>query len=119
MVRSEKAGLGKTLYKNRLVERLNEYHSTADDDEFPLSITIPLNQEELGFNEISSKFMDFTLQDIVYPRILHIDVACGVPDYILSYYEPPYTIDKCFCMMVYIHCICHFAPRKNLQNMMN
>jgi hypothetical protein len=101
VIKSEKAGLGKTLFKDRLVQQLSECHPTADDEEFPLSITIPLDQEEIRFNEISRKFMNFTLQDIVYPRILHIDVACGV--LIIYFYDfSPWADMGQFCLICHV-----------------
>ncbi|XP_061196022.1 E3 ubiquitin-protein ligase rnf213-alpha-like [Saccostrea echinata] len=85
VVKSNRAGLGKTLHKNRLVEQLRIHYPSADEEEFPLTYSIPLSQKDHDFTEVSRKFMDYTLSpDIIYPRIFHIDVASGIDEGVAS-----------------------------------
>lgn len=79
MVKSEKAGLGKTLYKKRLSEKIVEQFQTSDQKDIPMSITIPLSQKEMDMLAVSNRIIQFTLpKDVSFPRIFHIDVAYGV-----------------------------------------
>lgn len=82
VVKSEKAGMGKSLYKTRLAEKLLESNANEVLEGFPLSMTIPLSQKQIEMSEVSSKILTCTLpDDVSYPRIFHIDIAYGVTQY--------------------------------------
>ncbi|XP_062570770.1 E3 ubiquitin-protein ligase RNF213-like [Saccostrea cucullata] len=86
VVKSDRAGLGKTLHKNRLVEQLKIHYPSADEDEFPVTYSIPLSQKDHDFADVSRKLMDYTLSpDIISPRIFHIDVASGMDEGVASF----------------------------------
>ncbi|XP_062570766.1 E3 ubiquitin-protein ligase RNF213-like isoform X2 [Saccostrea cucullata] len=83
IVKSERAGLGKTLYKNRLVEKLLEKHTIGVGEDFALSITIPISQKQIDKSEVSKKFLESTMpDDLTFPRIFHIDIAYGVERFV-------------------------------------
>lgn len=82
-VRSERAGMGKTLYKTRLSDKLSKKYPVGVFDGLPSSITIPLSQKQIEMSEVSNKFLQCTLpRDASYPRIFHIDIAYGVSKYL-------------------------------------
>lgn len=79
VVKSEKAGMGKSLHKKRLTEKLQTKNPIGVVEDFPLSVTIPLSQKQIDVVEVSSRILKCTLpNDISYPRIFHIDIAYGV-----------------------------------------
>lgn len=79
VVNSEKAGMGKSLYKTRLAERLIERYTVEVLKGYPLSITIPLSQKQIEMSEVSNRIIECTLPDgVLYPRLFHIDIAYGV-----------------------------------------
>lgn len=78
-MKSQNAGMGKSLYKTRLAERLLERHPVRVLECFPLSITIPLSQKQIEESEVSNRIIECTLPDgVLYPRLFHIDIAYGV-----------------------------------------
>ena len=82
-VRSDRAGMGKTLYKTRLTDKLSKKYPVGVVDGLPSSITIPLSQKQIEMSEVSNKFLQCTLpKDVSYPRIFHIDIAYGVSKYV-------------------------------------
>lgn len=86
VVKSEKAGMGKSLYKTRLAERLVERYSVEVFKGFPLSITIPLSQKQIEMSEVSNRILECTLPDgVLYPRLFHIDIAYGVNLNLMNY----------------------------------
>lgn len=79
VVKSEKAGMGKSLHKKRLTEQLQAKNPTGVVEDFPLSVSIPLSQKQLDVVEVSNIILKYTLpNDVSYPRIFHIDIAFGV-----------------------------------------
>lgn len=78
-MKSKKAGMGKSLHKTRLAERLLKRHPVRVLEGFPLSITIPLSQKQIEMSEVSNRIIECTLPDgVLYPRLFHIDIAYGV-----------------------------------------
>lgn len=97
VVKSEKAGLGKTLYKTRLSEKIFEQFQTSNQEDFPLSITIPLSQKEMDMLAVSNRLLQFTLpKDVSLPRIFHIDVAYGVGFFVMISRKCSYSIGYLF-----------------------
>lgn len=79
VVKSEKAGMGKSLHKKRLTEKLLKKNPIGVLDDFPLSVTIPMSQKQIDVVEVSNRILKCTLpNDVSYPRIFHIDIAYGV-----------------------------------------
>lgn len=86
-MKSEKAGMGKSLYKTRLAERLLERHAVGVIEGFPLSVTIPLSQKLIEISEVSNRLIECTLPDgVLYPRLFHIDIAYGVKIHLVNYF---------------------------------
>lgn len=82
VVKSEKAGMGKSLHKKRLAEKLMNKNPIGVVEDFPLSVTIPLSQKQIDVVEVSNRILRFTLpNDVSYPRIFHIDIAYGVKQF--------------------------------------
>lgn len=85
-MRSEKAGMGKSLHKKRLTEKLQTKNPIGAVEDFPLSVTIPLSQKQIDVVEVSSRILKCTLpNDMLYPRIFHIDIAYGVKQHFCIY----------------------------------
>jgi hypothetical protein len=102
VVKSERAGMGKTLYKTRLVERLSKEYQVGKEDS-PLSVTIPLSQEKVDFPDVSKQFLNCTVAGgFIHPRIIHIDIAHGVRKrenyyylFFLKRFQPAFLITRC------------------------
>ncbi|XP_078327262.1 E3 ubiquitin-protein ligase rnf213-alpha-like isoform X2 [Crassostrea virginica] len=78
VVKSERAGLGKTLYKIRLDEKLQQLYSHLEEEFTQFSFTIPLSREQ-NANDVSRKFIECTSTGTLeIPRIIHIDVATKI-----------------------------------------
>lgn len=78
-MKSERAGVGKSLYKTRLTERLIEKPKTTAVADRSLSITIPLSQKKIKMSEVSNRILKSTLPiDASHSRIFHIDISFGV-----------------------------------------
>lgn len=91
-MRSGKAGMGKSLYKTRLAERLLERYAVGVHEDFPLSITIPLSQKHIQMSEVSNRIIECTLPNgVLYPRLFHIDIAYGVKHLLNHFIEPKYS----------------------------
>lgn len=133
-VRSDRAGMGKTLYKTRLTNKLSKKYPVGVVDDQPSSISIPLSQKQIEMSEVSNKFLQCTLpEDASYPRIFHIDIAYGVSKYVnmLSYsmlrflhVHPPrlfYTqfgkhFFKTVFYVYYLKIYYWFLPKVNIEN---
>lgn len=77
VIKSSRAGVGKTLYKNRLVEKLQQ--------SFPRAIkrkvvhSIPLHGKSVDVSRVVGKLLDDTPEPGKgIPRIIHFDVAYEV-----------------------------------------
>ncbi|VDI37174.1 Hypothetical predicted protein, partial [Mytilus galloprovincialis] len=76
VVKSWRAGIGKTLYKTRMVENLQQQISNMEN-----SITIPLHEKTLNNDEIMDIFKDEISPPQDYrPRIFHIDISHEVQE---------------------------------------
>ncbi|XP_052062678.1 E3 ubiquitin-protein ligase rnf213-alpha-like isoform X2 [Mytilus californianus] len=76
VVKSWRAGIGKTLYKMRMVESLQQQVPTMEN-----SITIPLHEKALNNDEIMDIFKDEISPPQDYrPRIFHIDISHEVQE---------------------------------------
>lgn len=85
-MKSERAGVGKSLYKTRLTEGLIEKHKGTAVAACSLSITIPLSQKKMEMSEVSNRIIKSTLPtDASYSRIFHIDISYGVNEIFLIY----------------------------------
>lgn len=92
-MRSEKAGMGKSLHKKRLTEKLQTKNPIGAVEDFPLSVTIPLSQKQIDVVEVSSRILKCTLpNDVLYPRIFHIDIAYGVKQHFFAFIKKIKTI---------------------------
>lgn len=86
VVKSEKAGMGKSLHKKRLTEKLENKNPIGVVEDFPLSVTIPLSQKQIDVVEVSNRILKCTLpNDVSYPRIFHLDIAYGVKQLFLIF----------------------------------
>ncbi|CAG2246214.1 RNF213 [Mytilus edulis] len=75
-VKSWRAGVGKSLYKKRMVENLVKQVSSTQN-----SITIPLHEKTLNNDEITDVFREEILPPQKYrPRIFHIDISHEVQE---------------------------------------
>ncbi|XP_052062754.1 E3 ubiquitin-protein ligase rnf213-alpha-like isoform X2 [Mytilus californianus] len=76
VVKSWRAGVGKSLYKKRMVESLLKQVSSTQN-----SITIPLHEKTLNNDEIMDVFKEEILPPQKYrPRIFHIDISHEVQE---------------------------------------
>ncbi|OPL22201.1 hypothetical protein AM593_08169, partial [Mytilus galloprovincialis] len=76
VVKSWRAGVGKSLYKKRMVENLVKQVSSTQN-----SITIPLHEKTLNNDEIMDVFREEILPPQKYrPRIYHIDISHEVQE---------------------------------------
>ncbi|XP_063441660.1 E3 ubiquitin-protein ligase rnf213-alpha-like [Mytilus trossulus] len=76
VVKSWRAGVGKSLYKKRMVESLVKQVSSTQN-----SITIPLHEKTLNNDEIMDVFKEEILSPQKYrPRIFHIDISHEVQE---------------------------------------
>ena len=76
VVQSNRSGVGKTLYKDRLAARLRQ---TYPREQLPLCITIPLHSREAHAEDIAACLLEHTLDPkAVVPRIIHLDVSYQV-----------------------------------------
>lgn len=108
-VRSDRAGMGKTLYKTRLTDKLSKKYPVGVVDDQPSAISIPLSQKQIEMSEVSHKFLQCTLpEDASYPRIFHIDIAYGVSKYVISYHIP------CCASFMYIPRDCFILNLENI-----
>lgn len=93
VVKSEKAGMDKSLHKKRLTEKLENKNPIGVVEDFPLSVTIPLSQKQIDVVEVSSRILKCTLpNDVLYPRIFHIDIAYGVKQHFFAFIKKIKTI---------------------------
>ncbi|XP_052062680.1 E3 ubiquitin-protein ligase rnf213-alpha-like isoform X2 [Mytilus californianus] len=76
VVKSWRAGVGKSLYKKRMVESLVKQVSSTQN-----SITIPIHEKTLNNDEIIDVFREEILPPQIYrPRIFHIDISHEVQE---------------------------------------
>ncbi|ESO94720.1 hypothetical protein LOTGIDRAFT_232244 [Lottia gigantea] len=77
VIKSERAGVGKTLYKTRLVEKLSEHQGRNKE----ISLTIPLFEKEVNVSDITDRLMKYTRHPgHIQPMIFHLDISSEVLD---------------------------------------
>ncbi|KAK7459431.1 hypothetical protein BaRGS_00038999, partial [Batillaria attramentaria] len=78
VVRSKRSGVGKTLYKRRLGEKLKKKHPKATRD---VSVSIPLHCRVANTPDIAAMLLEHTLDpEHVLPRVMHIDISYQVQE---------------------------------------
>ena len=82
VVKSWRAGVGKTLYKKRMVDELHESVPNISRTK-PADVTIPLHEKTINVDNI----MDIFLEEILLPqshepRLFHIDISHEVCIYV-------------------------------------
>ena len=76
VVRSNRSGVGKTLYKQRLTTRLKQ---NLPRERRPVSITIPLHGRVALTHDIAACLLKHTLEPgTILPRIVHLDISYQV-----------------------------------------
>ncbi|XP_052087598.1 E3 ubiquitin-protein ligase rnf213-alpha-like isoform X5 [Mytilus californianus] len=84
VVKSWRAGVGKTLFKKRMTEDLQKMILSEST-----SLTIPLHEKKLNTDEVMNVLLDVTLPpEIIVPRIFHFDISHevqeGVDDFLFD-----------------------------------
>ncbi|XP_046558704.1 E3 ubiquitin-protein ligase RNF213-like [Haliotis rubra] len=83
VIKSKRAGVGKTLYKKRQVEALQRLNPRVP----ATSVSIHLYEKSVSTTTVAEKLLDHTLQPgQVQPRIFHLDISYEVQegvDYLL------------------------------------
>jgi len=75
VVKSVRAGMGKTLYKKRMEAELKRQGPITERQSVDV-VTIPIHEREIDVNVIMSKLLEYTLQPgDTKARIFHIDLA--------------------------------------------
>ncbi|XP_056014152.1 E3 ubiquitin-protein ligase rnf213-alpha-like isoform X2 [Ostrea edulis] len=86
MVKSWRAGVGKTLHKKRLAEKLQSLHSGVVRRNKAV-VSIPLHEREIDIDDIMTVLLENTLHPgKIEPRLFHIDLSHEVQegvDYLL------------------------------------
>ncbi|XP_041350668.1 E3 ubiquitin-protein ligase rnf213-alpha-like [Gigantopelta aegis] len=85
IVKSKRAGIGKTLYKKRRVAELRELNPMFRDKD--LSVSIPLYEKNVVMSQVADKLLPCTLKPgQIFPRIFHLNISYEVQeglDYLL------------------------------------
>ena len=77
VVKSKRAGIGKTLYKKRRVEDLEKLNLVSTDRN--LSVSIPLYEKNVSMIQVADKLLPYTLKHgEVFPRIFHLNISYEV-----------------------------------------
>ncbi|PVD28712.1 hypothetical protein C0Q70_11306 [Pomacea canaliculata] len=82
VVKSQRSGVGKTLYKQRLVDQLLKCHpANSQSERSNLSVTIPLHTYRVQTQDVADILLKQTLEtgDIL-PRIIHLDISYEVQE---------------------------------------
>ena len=75
VVKSLRAGVGKTLYKERMVANLEKLRP-GEPGQKSTSVTIPLHEKAITTDVIMDVFLQETLSPRDHqPRIFHIDIS--------------------------------------------
>ena len=100
MVKSWRAGVGKTLHKKRLTEKLHSLHAGVARTKKAV-VSIPLHEREINIDDIMNVLLQNTLHPgKIEPRLFHIDLSHEVivsgPPQLISVLNLPsvdYSID--------------------------
>lgn len=75
VVKSLRAGVGKTLYKRRISEKLEELSKNVNRIGAAV-VTIPLHERKINVDEVMASLLENTLPpNIEEPRLIHLDLA--------------------------------------------
>jgi hypothetical protein len=75
VVKSWRAGVGKTLHKKRLAEKLQALHSGVVRRNKAV-VSIPLHEREIDVDDIMAVLLENTLHPgKIEPRLFHIDLS--------------------------------------------
>ena len=75
VVKSWRAGVGKTLHKKRLTEKLHTLHTGVARSKKAV-VSIPLHEREINIDDIMNVLLQNTLHPgKIEPRIFHIDLS--------------------------------------------
>lgn len=80
VIRSERAGMGKSLYVNRLTSKLEQMLNQSDVT-YPLCVTIPVHGPTVNFDIVMKSLQrGSNFDDLEYstPQIFHFDIASSV-----------------------------------------
>ncbi|XP_041354651.1 E3 ubiquitin-protein ligase RNF213-like [Gigantopelta aegis] len=81
VVKSKRAGIGKTLYKKRRVAELRELNPMFRDKD--LSVSIPLYEKNVVMTKVVDKLLPCTLKPgQVFPRIFHLNISYEVKTFV-------------------------------------
>ena len=83
VIRSERAGMGKSLYVSRLTRKLKEKLNQSNQPaEYSLCVTIPVHGPTVNYDEIMKSLqqnsLNFTNLECFPPQIFHFDIASSV-----------------------------------------
>ena len=100
VVKSWRAGVGKTLHKKRLTEKLHSLHAGVARTKKAV-VSIPLHEREINIDDIMNVLLQNTLHPgKIEPRLFHIDLSHEVivsgPPQLISVLNLPsvdYSID--------------------------
>lgn len=100
VVKSWRAGVGKTLHKKRLTEKLHSLHTGVARTKKAV-VSIPLHEREINIDDIMNVLLQNTLHPgKIEPRLFHIDLSHEVivsgPPQLISVLNLPsvdYSID--------------------------
>lgn len=71
--------MGKTLYKQRLVEKLRTLNNAWAPGGFPLSVSVPLYERQVCTDSIAESLLEYSCspeEDVA--RIFHFDISYDV-----------------------------------------
>lgn len=75
VVKSWRAGVGKTLHKKRLTEKLHSLHTGVARTKKAV-VSIPLHEREINIDDIMNVLLQNTLHPgKIEPRLFHIDLS--------------------------------------------
>ena len=89
MIRSERAGMGKSLYVNRLTNKLEQMLNQSDVT-YPLCVTIPVHGPTVNFDTVMKSLQhgsSFDALEYSPPQIFHFDIASSVRIVQYVFYE--------------------------------
>ncbi|XP_071135692.1 E3 ubiquitin-protein ligase rnf213-alpha-like isoform X2 [Mytilus edulis] len=80
VVRSSRAGVGKTLFKDRMKKEMSKVLKLTPESR-PHCLTIPLHEKKINIDDVVAVLLDEILPPHTrYPRIFHFDIAHEVHD---------------------------------------
>ena len=84
VVKSKRAGIGKTLYKTRRVTDLKKLNPLSRIE--GLSVSVPLYEKNVVMMQVANKLLPYTLKPgEVFPRIFHLNISYEVKYLVCSF----------------------------------